>query len=331
MLLIQSGCAPDDGLTKVCEGGAGIAVNDAILACTKLVQSTDQTSVALSAAFNNRGRAYAQKRQFDQARADFDEAIRLRPENADAIHNRGVAYAAMSQYPLAMADFDRAIQLAPNFALAFFNRGRTNQTQDKFAEAVADYDQVIRLKPDFAEAFGQRGLAYKDLGKHDNALADYDRALRLKSDDAIILSNRGNLLNERGEYDKAIADLDRAIALKPRYALALNNRCWVRAVTGKALESGLADCTEALKYRSEHPGILDSRSVVYFRLSRFAEAIADADLILKAHPENASALYVRGAARSRSGEGVSGQADIAAAKAIDAKAVEEYAGYGVTP
>ena len=51
-----------------------------------------------SASLNASGSKYAMKGQFDRAIADFDEAIRLDPKNADAFYNRGNAYAEQRQY-----------------------------------------------------------------------------------------------------------------------------------------------------------------------------------------------------------------------------------------
>ena len=45
--------------------------------------------------------------------ADYDEAIRLNPDSADAYFNRGKA---KRQDPSAIADYDAAIRLNPDFA-----------------------------------------------------------------------------------------------------------------------------------------------------------------------------------------------------------------------
>ena len=53
-------------------------------------------------------KAYAEKRQFDQAIADYTEAIRLNPEYAIAYYNRGVTYQRKDEQAKAEADIARA-------------------------------------------------------------------------------------------------------------------------------------------------------------------------------------------------------------------------------
>jgi tetratricopeptide (TPR) repeat protein len=106
----------------------------------------------------------------DRAIADYDEAIRLNPEDADAYSNRGNAY-------FHKGDFDRAI---------------------------TDYDEAIRLNPEFADAYHNRGSAYFHKGDSDRAIADYDEAIRLNPEDADAYSNRGNAYFHKGDFDRAI-------------------------------------------------------------------------------------------------------------------------------
>src|SRR5450755_489544 len=63
-----------------------------ILGCTALIQSGQEIDKSLAASFNNRGMAYNEKGEFNLAIADFDQAIRLRPDDAYAFYNRGNAH-----------------------------------------------------------------------------------------------------------------------------------------------------------------------------------------------------------------------------------------------
>lgn len=79
----------------------------------------------------------------------------------------------------ALADYREAIQSAPDDPLAYSNRGALHLKQGKFRPAIEDYTQVIALTPDDAEALYERGLAYRQLKQKIAALEDLRRAAKL--------------------------------------------------------------------------------------------------------------------------------------------------------
>ena len=96
--------------------------------------------------------------QHSAAIADFDAAIRLKPDYAHAYAHRGIAKAELGQHSAAIADFDVAIRLKPDYALAYVHRGIAKAKLAQYSAAVADYDVAIRLKPNDAVAYVGRGL-----------------------------------------------------------------------------------------------------------------------------------------------------------------------------
>jgi tetratricopeptide (TPR) repeat protein len=217
-----------------------------------------------------------------------------------------------------------------NLAIAFNNRGNGYKARGEIDRAIQDYDEAIRLEPDHAKAFLNRGTAYKAKGEIDRAIQDYDEAIRLEPDSNISFFNRGNAWQAKGDYGRAIEDYDEAIRLKPDDAGAFNGRCWTRAIANTTLEAALSDCDESLRLRPDDVGALDSRGFVYFRMRRYDKAIADLDKALSRDP-NADSLYVRGLSKRMRHDIAGSDADISAAKTIDPKVAERYAGYGVSP
>jgi tetratricopeptide (TPR) repeat protein len=112
----------------------------------------------------------------------YTEAIRLKPDYADAFYNRGIARHDKGDLDGALQDYNEAIRLNPKGAFAFNNRGNARRDKGDLDRALQDYNEAIRLKPDYAEAFNNRGVARRDKGELDGALRDFTEAIRLKAD-----------------------------------------------------------------------------------------------------------------------------------------------------
>ena len=74
---------------------------------------------------------------------------------------------------------------------------------------------------------------------------------------------------------------------------------------------------------------MTNRGLVYLKLGRLDEAIADFVAALSIDPKLAFALYGRGLARQKKGDQAGGEADIAAARALKSTIADELAKYGV--
>ena len=72
-----------------------------------------------SVVYYNRGVAYGDKGNYDQAISDCTRAIELDPNYADAYYNRGVAYGDKGNYDQTISDCTRAIELNLNYADAY--------------------------------------------------------------------------------------------------------------------------------------------------------------------------------------------------------------------
>jgi tetratricopeptide (TPR) repeat protein len=191
---------------------------------TRAIQSGGLAPERLAYVFKGRGLAYHKRGSYDRAVEDYDNAIRLKPDYAEAFHSRGPAQYNRGFYDRAIADYDMTIRLKPGFAQAFHSRGLAEQKRGSYGRAIEDYDMAIRLRPDFAQAFHSRGIVRHGRGAYDRAIEDYDNTIRLKPDYAEAYHNRGLAYDAGGAYDKAIEDYDSAIRLNPKRAATYANR-----------------------------------------------------------------------------------------------------------
>ncbi len=118
-----------------------------IRGCSAVIRSGREPPDVLARAFAHRGRAWSDQGQFDRAIRDFDQAVRLDPDYADAFNGRGVALMGQGEFVRAIDNFDQAIRLDPNYAIAIFNRGLALQNLGRTEEATSAFAAAKEAGP----------------------------------------------------------------------------------------------------------------------------------------------------------------------------------------
>ena len=122
---------------------------------------------------------------YEEAIEKLTEAIRLDPRYALAYSSRGSAYLRTGQSKAAIQDYDEAIRLTPenpDQADVYYNRGFVYQTTGQYDQAIQDFTQAIRLNPIRADLYESRATAYDKLGEEQKA--NSDRAVACQVDKA---------------------------------------------------------------------------------------------------------------------------------------------------
>ena len=117
-------------------------ISFAIQACSQLIT---QNSNDVEAYFN-RGRAFTDSGDLQNAIADYNQAIQLQPNlAAGAYSNIGVARYKAGDLQGAIADLNKSIQLNPNYAFAYYNRGLARHDAGDVQGSIADLQQAANL------------------------------------------------------------------------------------------------------------------------------------------------------------------------------------------
>jgi len=154
----------------------------------------------------NEGNAKKYKDSID----DYTEAIRAKPDYADAYGNRGWSYFQLGLCEKATMDLSEAIRLKSDNTDFYFNRGSAYFDLEQYENAVSDYLEVIRLKPDYAEAYSNIGILYLHLKQYERAITDFTEAIRLKPDLGAAYYSRGYTYHMLGNDKAANADLKKS-------------------------------------------------------------------------------------------------------------------------
>jgi tetratricopeptide (TPR) repeat protein len=149
--------------------------------------------------YSNRGDGYLDNGNYDQAIAEYTQAIELDPSLTSYYYNRGLAYRGKADYENAKSDFSQVIKMNPEDGEAYYQRGLNYSTKGDFELAVADYTKAIQFGSEKAYAYTNRGLAYENLNRNNDAINDFEQALELTTDPNLRQGLEQELLKLKGK------------------------------------------------------------------------------------------------------------------------------------
>ena len=179
--------------------------------------------------FNDRGIAYHQKGQYDQAISAFNKALEIDPRHAESYNNRGIARFQKGQYDRAISDFSKVLEINPKDADTYYNRGIIYFQKGQYIKAVSDFNKVLEIDPKHEKASYNQRLAYakgqlekaiSELNEKIDKLKKENQRIRDKSQNKMAMMRDQNaLLNQQidklKEENQKIRDKNKVLAEKP--------------------------------------------------------------------------------------------------------------------
>jgi tetratricopeptide (TPR) repeat protein/S1-C subfamily serine protease len=280
-------------------------------------------------AYYNRGTTKSELGDKKGALSDYDIAIQINPQFAEAYYSRGADKGKSGDTKGAISDYNMAIRLEPKFVRAYNNRGINKLDLGDKKGAIADYDTAIQIDPQFALAYYNRGIAKSALGDKKGAIADYNTAIRLDPKAGLAYNNRGITKSALGDKKGAVADFNTAIKIDPQFAQAYSNRGGIKSELGDK-KGAIADYSTAIRIDPQFADAYYNRGLSKSILGDKKGAIADYDIAIQINPQLAQAYYSRGNARSALGEKKGAISDYDLAIRIKPEDADAYYNRGVT-
>ena len=154
----------------------------------------------------------------DEAAGHFRDAVRLKPDYAEAEYNWGVMLNRHDRVAEAVPHFEAATRIGHGFAPAEYELGVAYAKLGRTQEAITHYETSLRLKPGYAEARNNLALALAGLQQYDKAVAQLREAVKLWPDNPEMFFNLAVVLTVAGRPGEAIAPFEEAVRLRPEHA-----------------------------------------------------------------------------------------------------------------
>ena len=129
------------------------------------------------------GAEAAKKQDWDKAVDLLKKATDMDHKYADELsavyQGRGYASAADQRYQEAINDYNDALKLTPQEARIYEQRAAVEMKIQDYGKALADYSELIKLKPKETKYYNYRAYIYELQNESKKALADTEKVLQM--------------------------------------------------------------------------------------------------------------------------------------------------------
>ncbi len=170
--------------------------------------------------YANLGAVYRKQGKITEALDTYDKALALNPNSKDAYMGRGLVRFAEHNYTAAEADFRRAIEIDQKYLEAHTNLGATYMAEQKLDDAIREYRIALVINPFFPEAHFNLGVALMQKNQLDEAMEAF--AMAVGEAPAFIPAriNYALLLYKAGDRDAAADQFREVLKIDPKNSAA---------------------------------------------------------------------------------------------------------------
>lgn len=239
----------------------------------------------------------AQLQEFEEAGEHLDKVIEgLAPSKEAAYPHylRGKIFNELNQTDKAAEQFQKAVDLRPDYAEAYLDLGLTWRRLGRHEEALEAFQKAARLDPERPDANHYLGREYLALNQTDPAVDHLKKALEATPDDTSIMFSLARAYQLQGNREEAM-DLQQQLANLRRRSQELRSQALeISQLNHKALElekqgqleEAEAKFREALRIDPNHMSIRANLGLLLCRTGRWKEGITELRRAHELHPED---------------------------------------------
>ena len=198
----------------------------------------------------------------------YDEALKLDPDNSRIHHKKGLLLVIGRMNEDAIREFQEVLKKEPKNALSHEGLGLAFFQMKKYDDAEECFRKAVELAPRLWKAHNFLGIIYDYKMQYEMAVCEYEAAIALKDDDGLLYNNLGTSYFLAGEYQKALNAFDKALATKTTHSKIYNNLGFVLSDLGRYQEA-----LEAFRKGGGEAQAYNNLGCIYLEHGKYKEAI----------------------------------------------------------
>ena len=217
--------------------------------------------------------------------ADLNEAIRISPENLEALRHRGLAYLGEGKHEQAIADFSKVLAKEDGDLASRHAVGEALVQLEKYDEALEHLNRAIEMNPQSLGSYLLRARTFVSSGDLKRALEDLDTSIELDPRSLTAILFRAEVHERMEQIDLAIKDVDQVLRMFPNLPQAILMRCGL-AARMQNFEEAIAYIRKLVSADPDNVDLRVQMAAFYAADERPRKAIETYDSILEKYPES---------------------------------------------
>lgn len=241
-------------------------------------------------AINDVGLLYYNSGNFEEAIAEFQKILKVKPDHDVALFNLGCVYQKKKSWKDAERTFSEVLELIPDDAEA---KKRLNTVTDQWIKQI---NSELAGQPDNASLHNDLGRAYIAQGKLDEAYAEISKALALKGDLAAGYYNLAYLYVKKGSPDKALEEIKKACEIDSKNIVFQRYYKKVANLAGKSVSEDQPPAAEnppdegVMAGSQKDEENICKAGIDAFNKKKYEQALANFEKVRRLNPKNADAI-----------------------------------------
>jgi tetratricopeptide (TPR) repeat protein len=242
--------------------------------------------------FYKAGKEFVENMKYEDAVAQFTNALGIEPSNPDYYYARGRAHESLGKYEEAKADFEKVIVFASKEVDAYIGLGAVCNKMNNFEGALKYLNRASALDKRNKDIYPEKVMTLLGLKRYDQALKVSDTAVIIKDTRenlyyrGVIYTKLNNDVLAKKEFEKSISK-DKGYP-EPRLALA------ELLLRNNNSQGAMEQCNEILKRDDRNTDAYLMRSNVYMKNLDYPSAINDISKNILIDPDNPDFYLYRG-------------------------------------
>ncbi|MEJ2249857.1 MAG: tetratricopeptide repeat protein [Candidatus Lokiarchaeota archaeon] len=172
-----------------------------------------------------RGKAFHERGDYDQAIDSFKKALNLDPNNPDILIRIGLSYRYKREYDIAIEWYEKVLQIDPKDKLALNNIAYAYECKEEYEKAIEMYERALEIDPAYELPLVNLIKLLKTRKEFQKAIEIIEKTIKVDPVNPGNWIDLGLLLTEIEEYEKAVDAYNKAIFYEPTN-IAYNNLGW---------------------------------------------------------------------------------------------------------